>query len=265
MTTGRARGASPRWPSRSRPATGGASRARVQQDAERACVYGDNAYGTGSFHDRLDQAGITDRCKTQTPTAAGGLFSKDRFDINLDAGAVTCPGGVTAPIRPARAGGGTAYFASACPECPLRAQCTTAAGGRTVVRWPVRADPDRRPRPPDRPGLGRRLPRHPTQGRTQARPPRAPPPRRTTSPGPRHRPRRRRLPAAGRRGQPRPAGRARAARNRPRMGGGGVTSINTPSRTRAPIPAHPDPTAPAAATTRVEPRPRPPRTVSGAP
>jgi IS5 family transposase len=105
-------------------------------DAERVCVYGDNAYGTGSFHDRLAQAGITDRCKTQAPTAAGGLFRKDRFDIDLRAGAMTCPGGVTAPIRPARAGGGTAYFASACPACPLRAQCTTAAGGRTVSVGP---------------------------------------------------------------------------------------------------------------------------------
>jgi IS5 family transposase len=112
------------------PSTGAA------QDAERACVYGDNAYGTGAFHDRLEQAGITDRCKTQTPTAAAGLFSKDRFGIDLGAGAVTCPGGVTAPIRPARAGGGTAYFASACPACPLRAQCTTAAGGRTLSVGP---------------------------------------------------------------------------------------------------------------------------------
>jgi hypothetical protein len=110
--------------------------ADAADDAERACVYGDNAYGTGSFHDRLDQAGIADRCKTQTPTAAGGLFSKDRFHIDLGAGAVSCPGGVTVPIRPARAGGGTAYFGSACPACPLRAQCTTAGGGRTVSVGP---------------------------------------------------------------------------------------------------------------------------------
>ena len=31
---------------------------------------------------------------------------------------------------------GTAYFASACPDCPLRAQCTTAASGRTVSVGP---------------------------------------------------------------------------------------------------------------------------------
>ena len=109
---------------------------RAGGDAQQAAVYGDNAYGTGSVHDRLGQAGIEDRCKTQAPTAAGGLFSKDHFRIDLDAGAVTCPGGITAPIRPARAGGGTAYFASACPQCPLRTQCTTAAGGRTVSVGP---------------------------------------------------------------------------------------------------------------------------------
>ena len=99
-----------------------------------------NAYGTGEFHDRLQRAGIADRCKTQTPTAAGGLFSKDRFDINLGAdlgaGTVSCPAGITVRIHPARAGGGTAYFGSACTDCPLRAQCTSAASGRTVSVGP---------------------------------------------------------------------------------------------------------------------------------
>jgi hypothetical protein len=101
-----------------------------------SAVYGDNAYGTGEFHDRLRDAGIESRCKTQGPTAAGGRFSKDRFDIDLGAGAVSCPGGVTTPIRPAAAGGGIAYFGQACGECPLRAQCTTATGGRTVSVGP---------------------------------------------------------------------------------------------------------------------------------
>jgi IS5 family transposase len=106
------------------------------EDAERARVYGDNAYGTGEFHDRLSRAGIEDRCKTQAPTAAGGLFSKDRFVIDLALGTVTCPEGASASIRPAHAGGGIAYLGSACAACPLRAQCTTAAGGRTVSVGP---------------------------------------------------------------------------------------------------------------------------------
>jgi hypothetical protein len=105
-------------------------------ESDRPTVYGDNAYGTGEFHERLYEAGIESRCKTQAPTAAGGRFSKDRFDINLDAGlgagTVGCPGGVTTPIRPARSGGGMAYFGTACQACPLRAQCTTATGGRTI-------------------------------------------------------------------------------------------------------------------------------------
>jgi hypothetical protein len=95
-------------------------------------VYGDAAYGTGEFHDRLGDAGIKSRCKTQTPTAPQGRFAKDHFDIDLQAGTVGCPGGVTTTIRPAAGGGGTAYFSAACTGCPLRAQCTTAAGGRTI-------------------------------------------------------------------------------------------------------------------------------------
>jgi hypothetical protein len=60
------------------------------------------------------------------------LFSKDRFDIDLAAQTVTCPAGNTAAIRAAKTGGGTAYFGAVCAQCPLRAQCTTAAGGRSV-------------------------------------------------------------------------------------------------------------------------------------
>jgi hypothetical protein len=98
----------------------------------RASVYGDNAYGTGEFHDTLDQAGIESKCKTQQPNAAGGLFTKERFDIDLDTDTVTCPAKTTAPIRRGRDGTGTARFGSACAACPLRDQCTKSGDGRTV-------------------------------------------------------------------------------------------------------------------------------------
>ena len=100
--------------------------------ADRACVYGDNAYGTGEFHDRLDRAGIGDKCKTQQPVAAGGRFAKDRFVIDLDADTVRCPAGNTAPIVRDRNGAGTAAFGGLCAGCPLREQCTTARAGRTI-------------------------------------------------------------------------------------------------------------------------------------
>ena len=107
--------------------------------AQGPTVYGDNAYGTGGFHNHLRESGIASRCKTQAPNAPGGRFGKDRFAIDLGAGTVGCPGGVTAVIRPAADGGGMAYFGAACTGCPLRSQCTTAAGGRTISVGPHEA------------------------------------------------------------------------------------------------------------------------------
>lgn len=100
---------------------------------EAATVYGDAAYGSGQFQQRLAEAGIESRCKTQPPTPPpGGRFGKDRFGIDLREQTVSCPGGVTTPIHPRAEGGGTAYFGQACVSCPLRSQCSTAASGRTV-------------------------------------------------------------------------------------------------------------------------------------
>lgn len=100
--------------------------------ARRAKVYGDNAYGSGAFQAHLEDNDIDSGCKTQPPAPLpGGRFSKDRFDIDLGADAVTCPAGVTAPITWG-AREGIARFAGACATCPLAAQCTTSAGGRSI-------------------------------------------------------------------------------------------------------------------------------------
>ena len=96
-------------------------------------VYGDAAYGAGELQERFEDSDIANRCKVQPASAPqGGLFSKDEFDIDLQAGTVGCPAGQTAPIRPARGGGGTAEFGRWCWDCPLASQCTSAAAGRTV-------------------------------------------------------------------------------------------------------------------------------------
>ncbi|MGH9024152.1 MAG: transposase [Acidimicrobiia bacterium] len=102
-------------------------------------VYGDAAYGTGGFQSRLEGAGIASGCKTQPPSAAGGRYTKDRFAIDLDAATVSCPNSVTVTIRPLPGGGGTAFFAGACATCPLRAECTTSANGRTISVGPHEA------------------------------------------------------------------------------------------------------------------------------
>ncbi|HEX6686056.1 MAG TPA: transposase [Candidatus Limnocylindrales bacterium] len=95
-------------------------------------VYGDAAYGAGELLEDLERADAEIHTKVQPPTAPGGRFAKDRFDIDLEEGTVTCPGEATVPIRPAAAGGGTAVFGAACAGCPLAAQCTSSAGGRTI-------------------------------------------------------------------------------------------------------------------------------------
>lgn len=100
-----------------------------------AAVYGDSAYGSGELLERLDDAGIHNGLKVQPPAAVKGHFPKDRFHIDLDTQTVTCPASNTAPIR-ARTGGrhtGHATFGDACATCPLAAQCTTAAQGRTIT------------------------------------------------------------------------------------------------------------------------------------
>lgn len=57
-----------------------------------------------------------------------GGFTVDDFTVNVEAGTVTCPNGVTRPINRVR----QVNFGVACRGCPLREQCTTAVGGRSL-------------------------------------------------------------------------------------------------------------------------------------
>ena len=109
------------------------SHEQEQREQERAAVYGDAAYGTGELLDQLEQADIEANIKTQPPVNSGGRYTKDAFAIDLTEGQVTCPNGVTAPIRPAKDGGGVASFGAACATCPLAVRCTTAQTGRKVT------------------------------------------------------------------------------------------------------------------------------------
>jgi Transposase DDE domain/Transposase domain (DUF772) len=106
----------------------------------RPAVYGDAAYGSGELIAQLDGAGIYNGIKCQPPAAVKGHFPKDRFTIDLDGKAVTCPAGVTVPIRPATGRhAGAARFGAACRTCPLAAQCTAAGQGRTITIGPHEA------------------------------------------------------------------------------------------------------------------------------
>ncbi len=104
-------------------------------------AYGDAAYGSGELLERLDGAGIYNGIKCQPPAAVKGCFPKDRFTIDLGDKTVTCPAGVTVPIRAAgrKRHAGTARFGASCRTCPLASQCTTAKEGRTITIGPHEA------------------------------------------------------------------------------------------------------------------------------
>jgi hypothetical protein len=108
----------------------------ADEDGEKKAVYGDNAYGSGEMYCLLDDAGIDPKVKAQPPHAAGGMFPKDRFIIDLENYTVTCPAGVRVTVRRHTDGGGAAYFADACIACALRDSCTKAPGGRTITIHP---------------------------------------------------------------------------------------------------------------------------------
>jgi Transposase DDE domain/Transposase domain (DUF772) len=100
-------------------------------------AYGDSAYGSGPLLASLHAASIDPLVKVQAPVAPGGHFTKEQFHIDLAVGTITCPAKHTVAIvynpNPRNRHHGQASFGPACGSCPLRGQCTNAAGGRTIT------------------------------------------------------------------------------------------------------------------------------------
>jgi Transposase DDE domain len=67
------------------------------------------------------------------PVRNGPRFAKPAFTLDFDQGLMTCPNSVTMPFTP---GGKVQFPAQTCRSCPLRAQCTTSARGRSVQVHP---------------------------------------------------------------------------------------------------------------------------------
>ena len=99
---------------------------------DRPKVYGDAAYGSGELQKLLDDSGIDSGCRTQAPAGRGGRFAKDRFDIDLEARKVTCPGNVTVKLTIHRDRSGSAHFGDACATRSLRDACTKSRRGLTI-------------------------------------------------------------------------------------------------------------------------------------
>jgi hypothetical protein len=101
-------------------------------------LLGDMAYSDGDVREAVEEQGVELVAKVP-PVTNAGRFPKTDFDIDLDAGTVTCPAGNTTSDarsvtdhkgRPAVA---YRFDAATCAACPLRDQCTTAKAGRQIV------------------------------------------------------------------------------------------------------------------------------------
>lgn len=94
---------------------------------------GDCAYGSGETRQAFAAAGRELVAKVPQESENQGRFPKRAFVIDLEQHTVTCPGGqTTARFTAENDGSKTFHFGAVCRDCPLRAHCTTAAGGRTL-------------------------------------------------------------------------------------------------------------------------------------
>jgi hypothetical protein len=107
----------------------------LDQDSESGPfqALGDSAYGTGDARAALAEAGHTAIIKPGPlrPAVPGG-FTLDDFDVDEQAGTVTCPNHITRPISRTR----VVTFGAACRGCPLRARCTRDKTGRSLTLHP---------------------------------------------------------------------------------------------------------------------------------
>lgn len=108
-------------------------------DDDKPTVMGDCAYSNPELVDGLNQDGFEVIAKVPPAANRNGRYSKDDFSVDLDAGTVSCPGGHAVLIRFGRDRSGRADFAGHCAACPLRANCTTSASGRSISIHPKEA------------------------------------------------------------------------------------------------------------------------------
>ncbi len=97
----------------------------------------DMAYSDGDVREAVEAQG-TELVAKVAPVANSGRFPKTDFDIDTEAGAVTCPAGMTttaakkAKDHKGRPGLMFSFPAPTCASCPLRDQCVGGTRGRTI-------------------------------------------------------------------------------------------------------------------------------------
>jgi hypothetical protein len=96
-------------------------------------VLGDTAYGNGPVRAELAERGVDVLAPVPDGKVVEDRLSKREFQIDLDAGTVTCPAGQTVPISVSKKGFRGANFSRAiCSECPLKDRCCPGRSRRQI-------------------------------------------------------------------------------------------------------------------------------------
>jgi hypothetical protein len=100
-------------------------------------VFIDRGYVSHERIAELHRKKVPVRCRPWPENNNTGLFKKSAFKIDLHRRSVTCPAGQT--TRYSAVDGRATFGPNRCGQCALRAQCTTAKLGRSLVVHPQEA------------------------------------------------------------------------------------------------------------------------------
>lgn len=99
-------------------------------------LYGDSAYSDWEEIEKREQDGMEFRVKVTQPVNASGGYTKNEFNIDINAGTVTCPNGYVEDFDPQeienREGTTVKYDVDKCNSCPKKEQCTKSKNGRSI-------------------------------------------------------------------------------------------------------------------------------------
>jgi DDE family transposase len=98
-------------------------------------LLGDTAYGNGPIRAELRERDVQVLAPVPEAPVKEGRLAKRDFQIDLEAGTVTCPQGQVAPIRTEPSGQRRASFSKVvCERCPLRSRCVQRSRGVRQVQ-----------------------------------------------------------------------------------------------------------------------------------
>lgn len=101
---------------------------QTRQGVEIGKLYIDAGYLASEVVGRLEAGGGEVICRPWSARNSSGGYDKTEFDIDLASMEITCPSGLTIPVK--KLGERVTFPGDACAACELRSKCTTRKDGR---------------------------------------------------------------------------------------------------------------------------------------